>query len=200
MQKVTTGSLSTDDGNGWENVHLKLNLHCFKLNSAYFISFRYVKCWQTFLGLNFKGLYRSSSSSHAVMAKKWTKIWMHEQNYCFANLNLLLFWLSHCHHHQHPHCFWFAAILSCLHSVYCTPLSSPLHFHFLSVWKVLLHALHWAHGSVAQIASHAWEHYLTYSLCTDTPSPKKNSGKELHVCVVPTLIVFHRCLSPRHFF
>ena len=35
-----TGSLSTDDGNGWENVHLKLNLHCFKLNSAYFISFR----------------------------------------------------------------------------------------------------------------------------------------------------------------
>ena len=125
---------------------------------------------------------------------------MHEQNYCFANLNLLLFWLSHCHRHQHPHCFWFAAILSCLHSVYCTPLSSPLHFHFLSVWKVLLHALHWAHGSVAQIASHAWEHYLTYSLCTDTPSPQKNSGKELHVCVVPMLIVFHRCLSPRHFF
>ena len=127
------------------------------------------------------------------MAKKWTKSWMHEQNCCFANLNLLLFWPSHCRR------LWFAAILSCSHSVYFIPFSSPLHFHFL-LWKVLLHALHWAQGSVAQIASHAWEHYLTYSLCTDTPSPQKNSGKELDVCVPLTLIVSHRCLSPLHFF
>ena len=148
------------------------------------------------------------------MAKKSTKSWMHEQNCCFANLNLLLFWASHCRRHQHSHCFWFAAILSCswtwtlfdfpqntnnnktrqLHkskwkwrgspkrnrSVYFIPLSSSLYFHFLSVWKVLLNALHWAHGSGAQIAT-GWEHYLTYSLCTDTPSPQKNSGRETSV-------------------
>lgn len=49
------GSLSTNDSNGWENVHLKLNLHCFK-----FHLFQNVKCWQTtFLGLNSKGFLRN---------------------------------------------------------------------------------------------------------------------------------------------
>ena len=198
MQKVTTGILSTDDGNGWENVHLKLNLHCFKLNSAYFISFRYVKCWQTFLGLNFKGLYRSSSSSHAVMAKRWTKIRMHEQNYCFANLNLLLFWLSHCHRHQHPHCFWFAAILSCSHSVYCIPLSSPLLSISTSCQCERCFCMPCI-GLMAQLHKlPAMHRSTTWSIaCVQMPSTlKKIQAKRFDICVVPTLIVFHRCLSP----
>ena len=56
------GSLSTNDGNGCENVHLELNLHCRLLQTlmCLFHLFQNVKCWQTFLGLNSKGLYRSS--------------------------------------------------------------------------------------------------------------------------------------------
>ena len=111
---------------------------------------------------------------------------------------LLLFWPSHCCRHQHPHYFWFAAILSCSHSLYFIPLSAPLHFHFLPVWKVLMHALHWAYSSGAQIAT-GWEHYLTYNVCTDAPSPQKNSGKR-RLCCANINCVPQMSLSPTFFF
>ena len=95
------------------------------------------------------------------------------QTYCF-------FGHSHCCHYHCPHCFWFAAILCCLHSVYFIPLSFPLHFHFLSVWKVLLHALACT-GLMAQLHKLPAMHgsiYLTYSPWTDASYPQKNLGKE----------------------
>ena len=45
--------ISNNDGDGYENVTFK------NVTRAYSISF-IVKCWQFFLELNFKGLYKSS--------------------------------------------------------------------------------------------------------------------------------------------
>ena len=48
------GSLTNDDGDGYENVTKKENSHCFKLYRAY------SNCWQILSEFNFKGLHQSS--------------------------------------------------------------------------------------------------------------------------------------------
>ena len=85
---------------------------------------QFVKCWQIFLELNYKGQYQSSEKEnerrclvfasstkceirhfHVVVKvvqrrqRKEPKSVMHVQSCCFANLNLLLFGSSrYCHH------------------------------------------------------------------------------------------------------
>ena len=99
---------------------------------------------------------------------------MHEQNCCFANLNLLLF---------QPFSFLSPSLspllLICSHFILFA--FSLFHSPLLSISTSCCErcfCMPWAHGSVAQIASHAWEHYLIYSLCTDASYPQKNSEKE----------------------
>ena len=148
-------------------------------------------------------LHKTWNSSHAVMAKRWTKSWKHVQNCSFANLILLLFWpFSLLSPSLSP------LLLICSHfmlfafSLFHSPLLSspfPLLVSVKGAFACL--SLHWAHGSVAQIASHAWEHLLgLLAYGQMPPTLKKIWGKRLDVCVAPTLIVFHRCLSPWHSF
>ena len=91
-----------------------MKLRCFKLYRAYIHLDHLVKCWQSFVELNSKRLYRSSgkekgsrclvfaSSSKReirqfyVVVVRWRqrsvqKSVMHVQSCCFADLNLLLF-------------------------------------------------------------------------------------------------------------
>ena len=87
---------------------------CFKLYRAYIHLHHLVKCWQFFVELNSKRLYRSSgkekgsrclvfasstkreSRQFHVVVVRWRqrnvqKSVMHVQSCCFANLNLLFF-------------------------------------------------------------------------------------------------------------
>ena len=107
--KNTLGSLSNNNGDGNENVTLKVNSRCFKLYRALFHLVYFVKCWQIFLELNAKGLYQSSEKEkescclvflsstkreirqfHVVVVLRRQRN-VHVQSCCFANLNLLLF-------------------------------------------------------------------------------------------------------------
>ena len=65
--KNTLGSLSNNNGDGNENVTLKVNSRCFKLYRALFHLVYFVKCWQIFLELNAKGLYQSSKKKKKVV-------------------------------------------------------------------------------------------------------------------------------------
>ena len=108
------GSLRNNDGDGYENVTQKVNSRCFKLNRTYSISFSSSSVGSFFLELNSKRLYQSSGKekeSRCLVFPSWTKremrhfhvvvvqrrlrnvqkSVMHEQSYCFANLNPLLF-------------------------------------------------------------------------------------------------------------
>ena len=132
------------------------------------------------------------------MAKKWTKSWMHEQNCCFANLNLLLFQpFSFLSPSLSPlllicsHFILFAFSLfhspllsistSCCERCFCMPCIGLM---------AQLHKLPAMHGST------------TWSIaCVQMPPTlKKIWRKRIDVCVAQTLIVFHKCLYPRLFF
>ena len=104
--KNTLGSLSNNNGDGNENVTLKVNSRCFKLYRALFHLVYFVKCWQIFLELNAKGLYQSSEKEkescclvfpsstkreirqfHVVVVQRRQRN-VHVRSCCFANLNL----------------------------------------------------------------------------------------------------------------
>ena len=107
------GSLSNNDGDGYENVTLKVNSRCFKLYRAYYISIKSSDVGH-FLELNSKRLFRNSGKekeSRRLVITSSTKreIWhvhvvvvrcrqrnmqkslLNVQSCCFANLNLLSF-------------------------------------------------------------------------------------------------------------
>ena len=112
------GNLSNNDGDGYENVTLKLNLRCFKIYRAYSNSFnswnvgKFFWSWILKKLSKFRKRKRKSLScvhvldktwnkvlfrySRAATAKKCTKNLMQLHNCCLANLNLLLFCRSRC--------------------------------------------------------------------------------------------------------
>ena len=103
------GSLSNNDGDGYENVTLKVNSRCFKLYRAYYISIKSSNVGHV-LELNSKRLFRSSGKQkesrrrvftfstkremryfdvvvdRAEKLKKCAKSLIHVQSSCFANL------------------------------------------------------------------------------------------------------------------
>ena len=60
VSKLLIGSLTNNDGDGYENVTWKVNSGCVKLNRTYSISFNPSNFGNFFLELNSKRLYRSS--------------------------------------------------------------------------------------------------------------------------------------------
>ena len=61
------GSLSKNDGDGYEDVTLKVKSGCFKLYRAYSISFNWSNVGNFFLDLNSKKLYQSSGKETKVV-------------------------------------------------------------------------------------------------------------------------------------
>ena len=109
------GSLSNDDGEVYENVVWKVNSCCFKLNRAFFISFNSSNVGRFFWLLITKDCIEVQEKEKRVVlcprplknvklgnftswscrdGKEMCKL--HVQNFCFANLNLLLFYRSRC--------------------------------------------------------------------------------------------------------
>ena len=65
--KNTLGSLSNNNGDGNENVTLKVNSRCFKLYRALFHLVYFVKCWQIFLELMLKDCIKVQKKKKKVV-------------------------------------------------------------------------------------------------------------------------------------
>ena len=104
---VIVGSLSNNDGDGYENVTYEVNSRCLKLYRAYSMLFNSSNVGKFFLDLNIKELYQSSRKKescclvftsstkrvtrHFHVLRNVPKSVMHVQSCCFANKTCCFF-------------------------------------------------------------------------------------------------------------